>query len=155
MSVPIRDILSLGAFLAVTFFAAGIGAQFGPDAWYAALVKPSWNPPDWIFAPVWSVLYATIAVAPWLLWRRSRTLGWPAMIWLTQLCLNSMWSWLFFGLHRPGLAVLEILVLLAAILATVFTFARLDRLAGLLLVPYAAWVTFAAYLNFSIYRLNS
>lgn len=155
MPVSSREIVGLGAFLAATFAAAGIGAQFVPGVWYERLDKPLWTPPDWVFAPVWSVLYLMIAIAAWLVWRRLSALGWPAIIWLTQLVLNTMWSWLFFGLQRPGLAALEIVVLFAAILVTAYTFIRIHLLAGVLLVPYLIWVAFAALLNVSIWRLNS
>jgi len=154
MPASTRSLLYLILFLALAFAAAAVGAQFTPGAWYESLDKPPWNPPNWVFAPVWSVLYAMMAVAAWLVWRRLQALGWPIILWLAQLALNSMWSWLFFGLQRPGLAALEIVVLLAAIIATVFAFFRTHRPAGLLLVPYAAWVSFAAVLNVSIWRLN-
>ena len=150
MPISIRSHLSLVSFLVVTFAAAAIGTQFTPGPWYESLEKPLWNPPNWIFAPVWSIFYAMMAVAAWLVWRRLRTLGWPINLWLAQLGLNSMWSWFFFGLQRPGLAALEIIVLLATILTTVFAFFQTHRPAGLLLVPYAAWVTFASVLNLSI-----
>ncbi len=149
-----RSTLYLIFFLTLTLAAAAVGAQFMPGAWYEDLNKPPWNPPNWVFSPVWSILYVTIAISAWLVWRRLQVLGWPIILWLTQLGLNSMWSWLFFGLQRPGLAALEIVVLLAAIIATVIAFFRTYRPAGLLLIPYAAWVSFAVVLNVSIWRLN-
>ena len=149
-----RSTLYLIFFLTLTLAAAAVGAQFMPGAWYEDLNKPPWNPPNWVFSPVWSILYVTIAISAWLVWRQLHVLGWPIILWLTQLGLNSMWSWLFFGLQRPGLAALEIVVLLAAIIATVIAFIRTYRPAGLLLIPYAAWVSFAAVLNVSIWRLN-
>ena len=155
MSVSAQSILSLTAFLVVTFAAAAIGAQFEPGLWYESLEKPPWNPPNWVFAPVWSILYILMATAAWLVWTRLRAFGWPLVIWLIQLGLNSVWSWVFFGLQQPGLAVLEIVTLLAAIVATVIAFFRTHRAASLLLVPYLFWVAFAALLNFSIWRLNS
>ena len=154
MAISARELVGLSGFLAVTFAAAGAGAQFGPGLWYERLEKPLWTPPDWVFAPVWSILYVMIALAAWLVWRRLGTLGWPAIVWLTQLALNSMWSLLFFGLQRPGLAALEIVALLAAILLTAYVFVRVHLLAGLLLAPYVVWVAFAALLNLSIWRLN-
>jgi benzodiazapine receptor len=150
-----RSLPSLIGFLAVTLAVAAFGAQFTPGPWYEALAKPAWNPPNWVFAPVWSVLYAMMGVAAWLVWCRAGQFGWPIVLWFCQLALNAAWSWLFFGLERPGLAALEIVLLLAAIVATTVAFFRVRLLAGSLLVPYGAWVAFAAVLNVSIWRLNS
>jgi len=155
MSTRRLSLPSLIAFLAVTIAAAAFGAQFTPGPWYESLAKPAWNPPNWLFAPVWSVLYAMMAVSAWLVWCRVRTLGWPLMLWFLQLGLNAAWSWLFFGLERPDLSALEIVFLLGVIIATLVAFFRIDRLAGWLLAPYAAWVTFAAALNISLWRLNA
>lgn len=143
----------LVVFLALVFAVAGLGAQFGPDEWFAALQKPSWNPPNWVFAPVWTTLYAMMAVAAWLVWRTGARA--PLAWWLVQLALNAAWSWLFFGLHRPDLAFADILVLWLAIAATIVAFAPVSRTAALLLVPYLAWVTFATALNGAIWRLDA
>lgn len=153
----ITHVLALLAFVALCFGAAFFGAQFEPGEWYAALEKPAWNPPAWIFAPVWTVLYLAMAVAAWLVWR---TRGWagaalPLTIFFVQLALNAAWSWIFFGLHRPGWAFVEIVALEAAILATVVVFWRVRPLAGVLLLPYAAWVAFAGVLNFTLWRMNA
>lgn len=153
----LRSSLVLLLFLALSFGAAAFGAQFAPGSWYAALAKPSWNPPSWVFGPVWTLLYAMMAVAAWLVWRQA---GWraaaPALaVFALQLVLNALWSWIFFGLHAPGWALLEILALWLAILATIVLFARVRPLAAWLLVPYLAWVSFAAVLNFTLWRLNS
>lgn len=153
--VSTRALPSLIVFLAVTFAAAAFGAQFTPGDWYGSLAKPAWNPPNWIFAPVWSLLYAMMGIAAWLVWWRVQSLGLPIFLWFAQLVLNATWSWLFFGLERPDLAALEILFLLVAIVVTAVTFFRESRVAGTLLVPYAAWVSFAAFLNFTLWRLNS
>ena len=148
-----RFVVALSCFFAVCFAVAAFGAQFTPGLWYAGLEKPSWNPPSWVFGPVWAALYAMIAMAGWLVWRHTGTLRTPAMaVYAVQLALNGAWSWLFFGLHRPGLAFAEILVLTVAIAVNVAVFWRLRPLAGALLVPYLAWVTFAAALNFSLWR---
>ena len=155
MPVSIPSSLSLLFFLAITFLVAAISTQFAPGPWYEALEKPLWTPPNWVFAPVWSILYTMMAVSAWMVWRQLQTLGWQITLWLAQLALNSMWSWLFFGLQRPGLAAVEIMILLATIIATIFAFFQTYRPAGLLLAPYATWVTFAAVLNLSIWRLNS
>ncbi len=146
--------------LAICFTAAGIGSAVTTpkiDNWYASLEKPSWKPPNWIFGPVWSALYLGMAVAAWLVWRRG---GWvdakgQLLLFGVQLFLNVLWSCLFFGLQRPGLAFVEVLLLWAAIVATMAAFWVRSTLAGLLFVPYLAWVGFASVLNFVIWRLNA
>lgn len=151
-----RNILGLFGWLLLCFAAAAGGAMFMPGEWYAALNKPTWNPPSWIFGPVWSTLYLMMAVAAWLVWQRGgiaaqrRALG----LFLTQLALNALWTPLFFGLRQPGLAFAEILLLWLAILATLLAFRRVNRVAAWLLVPYLAWVSFAAVLNGTLWRLN-
>jgi translocator protein len=152
-----RSALTLAGWLALTFAAASLGALFLPGEWYAALKKPSWNPPNWIFGPVWTALYTIMAVAAWFVWRRG---GWaaqrrPLLVFLAQLALNAAWTPLFFGLHRPGLAFAEIVLLWLAIAATLAAFCSVSRAAAWLLVPYLAWVSFAAVLNFTLWRLNS
>lgn len=144
-------------WLALTFAAAAIGGQSGPGEWYAALHKPAWNPPNWLFGPVWTVLYTVMAVAAWLVWRRGgmRVQAVPLGLFLFQLALNAAWSWLFFGLHRPGLAFAEIILLWLAILATALAFRPVSAAAFWLLIPYLAWVSFAAVLNFTLWRLNA
>lgn len=144
-------------WIVITFLAPAMGVFGMPGEWYASLRKPSWNPPSWIFGPVWSALYLTMAVAAWLVWRRG---GWlaqrrPLSLYCVQLALNAAWSPIFFGLHRPGLAFAEILLLLTAIVATAMAFARVSRAAGVLFVPYVAWVTFASFLNLMLWRLNA
>ncbi len=148
--------IALVVFLLLSFGAAAFGARFAPGAWYLELRKPAWNPPGWIFGPVWTLLYAAMAVAAWRVWRASSPAERrPALTaWGLQLLLNAAWSWLFFGLHEPGLAFAEILALWAAILATTILFFRRDRVAGRLMVPYLAWVSFAAALNFALWRMN-
>jgi tryptophan-rich sensory protein len=143
----------LAGFLLLVFLTALSGAAFPPGEWYAALRKPPLTPPNWIFGPVWTVLYVAMAVAAWLVWRAGGG-ALPLALWTLQLVLNGLWSWLFFGLERPGLALLEILLLLAALLATTAAFFPVRPLAGWLLVPYVAWVAFAAYLNAGIWQLS-
>lgn len=145
------------AWLVLCFGAAAVGSQFGPGEWYAGLRKPSWNPPSWVFAPVWTALYTLMGIAAWLIWRRG---GWKVnrlalTAFLTQLVLNAAWSWLFFGLRNPGLAFAEILLLWLAIVWTWRLFRRINPAAGALLGPYLAWVSFAAVLNAVLWRLNS
>lgn len=152
----LRQTLALGGWLLLCFTAAGTGTFVSTGGWYVALQKPSWNPPAWVFGPAWTLLYILMAVAAWLVWREG---GWKAqarpLAWfLVQWLLNALWTPLFFGLHRPGLAFAEIILLWLAIAATLAAFWRVRKGAGLLLVPYLAWVTFAAALNFTIWRLN-
>jgi tryptophan-rich sensory protein len=139
-------VLVLGGGLLLGFLTA-------PGEWYAGLAKPSFNPPGWIFGPVWTVLYVLIAVAGWRIWQRDRT-GWPIKLWWVQLVLNFLWTPLFFAAHRIGLGLVVILLLLAAILTFIAMAWRQDRVAALLFVPYAAWVAFASVLNASIFALN-
>lgn len=151
----LRALLVWLAFLGIVLAVAALGAQFAPGAWYAALTKPGWTPPSGLFAPVWTALYVMIATAGALVWLRAPHAG-PALgFWAAQLALNGLWSWLFFGLERPGLAALDIVALLAAIIATVVACWRVTRAAALLLLPYAAWVAYATALNLAIWRLNT
>lgn len=150
----------LAAFVLVCFVAAGLGSLVTTPrigGWYAGLEKPFFNPPSWLFGPVWTVLFLAMAVAGWLVWRRRGFSGAPVAFALfgVQLALNVLWSVLFFGLRSPGAALVEIVVLWSFILATLLAFARIHRGAGLLLAPYLAWVTFAAILNLAIWYLNS
>jgi len=153
---PRKSFLGLCGWLAVCFAAASLGALFMPGEWYASLRKPSWNPPGWVFGPVWSVLYTLMAVAAWLVWKQG---GFamqrrPLVLFLVQLVLNAAWSPLFFGLHWPGVAFAEILLLWLAIAATMRAFHPVSRPAAWLLLPYLAWVGFAAVLNGVLWRLN-
>lgn len=153
----VRLAFGLAAWLALCFGAASLGAFFMPGEWYATLKKPSWNPPGWIFGPVWSALYVLMAVAAWLVWQRGGFAAQrrPLALFLVQLALNAAWTPLFFGLHWPGLAFAEIVLLWLAIAATLAAFRPVSRTAAWLLVPYLAWVSFAAVLNFTLWRLNS
>lgn len=148
--------LYLVFWVAVCFGAASLGATHRPGEWYAALAKPAWNPPSWIFAPVWTALYLMMALAAWQVsvhgeYRRRRL---PLAFFVVQLALNAAWSWLFFGLRSPGLALLDILALWVALSVTTGLFLKTRRAAGLLLLPYWLWVSFAAVLNLEIWRLN-
>jgi benzodiazapine receptor len=142
-------------FFAITFAVASVGAMFTPGPWYEALAKPVWTPPGWIFAPVWTALYAMIAVAGWLVWAARRRADAALAFWGVQLALNGVWSWLFFGLENPALAAVDIVLLLAAIVVTIRAFARISVAAATLLVPYALWVGFATALNIAIWRMNA
>lgn len=145
---------SLIVFLAAVAAAALTGSRFSPGDWYEALVKPPWNPPNWLFGPVWTLLYIGIAVAGWRVWRASRRLSPALVLWIVQLVLNTAWSWLFFGLHQPDLAFVDITLLLLTIVAFVFAARPLDRVASWLFVPYGLWVAYAASLNLYIWRFN-
>lgn len=120
------------------------------NSWYQYLVKPSFSPPNWLFAPAWTTLYLLMGLSWYLAWKK----GAPKRLFLIHLAFNSLWSVLFFGLKSPGLALVEIIVLWILILAVILQFHRYSKLASWLLVPYLLWVSFAAYLNFSIFRLN-
>jgi tryptophan-rich sensory protein len=151
--------LTLAAFLAVTFAVAAAGSAFTAPAvntWYQEIARPPWNPPGWVFAPVWTALYAAMAVAAWLVWRAGGRCTRPALfLYGVQLALNVSWSAAFFGLRSPGAGLLVIVALLLAVAGTTILFARLDRTAGWLFAPYLAWVAFATALNWSIWRLNA
>ena len=151
--------LGLIVLVVVCFAAAGIGGAVTTpkiDHWYAMLVKPSWNPPNWVFGPVWSILYLSMAIAAWLVWREQGLAGaaTPLTLFGVQLVLNVLWSYLFFGLESPGMALVEVLLLWLAIAATMVAFWLRSTLAGLLFVPYLAWVSLASILNVAIWRLN-
>jgi benzodiazapine receptor len=151
-----QGILGAIGWLAITFGAAFLGSRFLPDEWYKALKKPSWNPPNSIFAPVWTALYLLMAASAWLVWRRYGLAGaiLPLGLFVLQLLLNAGWTWTFFGLHRPGLALFDILALWVVLLITLVSFWKLDLLAGVLLIPYLVWVSFATALNWTIWRKN-
>ncbi|MCG5485524.1 MAG: tryptophan-rich sensory protein [Sinorhizobium meliloti] len=149
-----HSLLMLVAFEVASFAAAATGVIFRPGDWYKQLDKPRWRPPDWLFAPVWTVLYASIGLSGWLVWLQTGIAALPLSVYAVQLLLNAAWTPIFFGLHRPGLAVVEIMVLWVAILATIVVFHPVSAAAALLLVPYLAWVSFAAALNLSIWRRN-
>jgi tryptophan-rich sensory protein len=144
-------------FLIISLGAGAIGSAVTTPAipaWYASLARPSFTPPDWLFAPVWTTLYVLMAVAAWRVWRKRGTSSAAIRLWAAQLLLNLAWSFLFFGLHRIGWALIELIVLWLAVLATAVVFFRADRLAALLLLPYLLWVGFAGALNHGFWLLN-
>lgn len=151
-----RNSVGLFGWLSLCFLAAAVGSLFMPGQWYAALEKPSWNPPAWLFGPVWSVLYTMMSVSAWLVWKRGgiRDQRIPLCLFLLQLSLNAIWSPLFFGLKWPGLAFVEIIFLWLATFATIIAFLRVHRTAAWLLAPYLAWVSFASVLNFTLWQMN-
>lgn len=151
--------LVLALFVMICLAIAGLGAAWtnlSVGDWYATLNKPSWNPPKWVFGPVWTTLYIMMAVAAWLVWRTKGLADArvPLLLFGAQLCLNAAWSALFFGRRNPGIAFADIVLLWIAILATIVAFGRVSNLAAILLVPYLSWVSFAAALNWSIWRMN-
>lgn len=145
---------ALVLFVAVTLFAGWFGSLFSPGDWYANLHKPPLTPPNAVFGPVWGILYLAIAVAAWRVWRAAADSRRALSLWSLQLFLNALWSLLFFGWQRPGIALIDIVLLLVVVMTTTVAFHRIDRWAGALFVPYLAWVAFASYLNAGIWFLN-
>ena len=152
------DWIALVASFVICFAAAGIGGMFTTrniKGWYRGLRKPSWNPPDWAFGPVWSILYALMAVSVWLVWDKDGSSAFiPISIFAIQLVLNVAWSWLFFYKKNIKGGFIEVLVFWAAILATIVAFIGSSLMASLLLLPYIVWVSIASYLNYTILKLN-
>jgi translocator protein len=152
-----RRFAALKYFIILTLAVGAVAAvATEPEitGWYAALNKPSFNPPDWLFAPVWTALYIIMAIAAWRAWRTAGLKSVPLVLFFIQLALNFAWPFLFFRFHLIGAALAEIAVLLLLIVATAITFWQRERIAGLLLVPYIAWVGFAAALNLGVWQLN-
>jgi benzodiazapine receptor len=153
-----KQILGLAAWLAVTFIAAATGsiASIHAKSFYAQLARPEWAPPAYVFGPVWTVLYVLMAVAAWLVWRSNgfKTARTALSLYVIQLALNALWSWLFFAWHLGAQAFADIVVLWILILITLIAFWRQRALAGWLMVPYFLWVSFALVLNYSIWQLN-
>lgn len=153
-----RQVVGFIAWLAICFVAAGIGAVASVEAgpFYSSLARPPWAPPPTVFGPVWTVLYASMALAAWLIWREGgfRHGRLELGLFLAQLTVNAIWSWLFFAWHLGALAFTDISLLWLLLVATLVSFWRIRPLAGLLLVPYLLWVSFAAGLNYAVWKLN-
>ena len=154
-----RDTVGFSVFLALCLAVSAIGGVATASSvgtWYRTLAKPPFNPPDWVFAPVWMALFFMMAIAGWRVWRRDglRKARLALTLFALQLALNLAWSIVFFGLRSIGAALVEIVVLLLAILATTAVFWRHDRVAGMLFIPYAGWVAFATVLNAALWQLN-
>jgi len=160
LRTQLKEGVGLAVAIAISLAVGGLGGiatSSSVSTWYQNLNKPSWNPPSWVFGPVWTLLYILMGVAVWLVWR----LGWASprvrtalVLFGAQLLFNLLWSVIFFGLRKPGWALLEIILLWGLILATLVQFYRLRPESGLLLVPYQLWVTFATALNAAIWWLN-
>jgi len=153
-----HQVLGLAGWLVLTFMTAAIGAAASANAgaFYAQLVRPAWAPPAWVFGPVWSVLYLLMGISAWLVWR---TRGWgpartPLLIFIVQLGVNALWSWLFFVWHRGALAFADAVILCCLIVTTSVSFRRVSTLAAVLLLPYLAWVAFASALTWTVWHLN-
>ncbi|MCX8035696.1 MAG: tryptophan-rich sensory protein [Candidatus Sumerlaeia bacterium] len=151
--------IALAGFVAVCFVPAVLGAFFTSTSvatWYPALRKPAWTPPGWVFGPVWTALYLSMAVAAWIVWRERGLAGAKtAMVFFAvQLALNAAWSPLFFGLKHPAAALIDVVLLWTFIAATIISFWQIKPPAAILLLPYWVWVGFATGLNYAIWRMN-
>ncbi len=155
-----KNFIKAIASVVICELAGVLGSAFTAPSipnWYASLAKPQLAPPNWVFAPVWTALFALMGIAAFLVWNKRREekgVKIALAIFIIQLALNVLWSFIFFGLHSPGAAFIEIIFLWLAILATITSFAKISKPAAWLLLPYIAWAGFAAYLNWSIYALN-
>ncbi len=154
--MEISDYYPLGFFILANFASATSGALFKPGQWYEDLKKPSWRPPNWLFAPVWLVLYIMIATAGWMVWRDAPPgeLALPMTLYFVHLAFNFLWSAIFFGLRRPGWAFCEIIVLWLTLVATIIVFHPINPTAAYILIPYLLWGSFAGVLNFTIWQMN-
>lgn len=152
--------IGLIVFIAICLGAGGLGAIATTpeiDGWYKTIQKPTWNPPGYVFGPVWTMLYVMMAIAAWLVWKPAgfKAAKTPLTLFAVQLVLNVAWSWIFFHFHQPGWAFAEIVCLWLAIGATTIAFFKNSKTAGWLMVPYLMWVSFASVLNFAIWQLNA
>jgi len=156
----IREIPKLIASILIVFLGAGLGSVATTSeltSWYAALAKPAWNPPNWVFGPVWSILYVLMGIALFLVWREGldrRDVRYAILIFAVQLGLNIAWSVVFFGLNSIIGGLVVIFILWLAIWANIVAFYVISKPAGLILIPYLIWVSIASYLNYTIYLLN-
>lgn len=153
-----RPWIGLAAWLGLSFVAAAIGAAASvrAGAFYAQLLRPDWAPPGSVFGPVWTILYALMGIAAWLVWRSAglRSARFALGLFVAQLAANALWSWLFFAWHRGALAMADIIALWLLLVATIIAFWRIRPLAGALLIPYLLWVSFAAALNLAVWQMN-
>ncbi len=154
----IRNVSALVGWLAVSLLAGAIGgvASANAGSFYSQLVRPAWAPPGWLFGPVWTVLYVLMGIAAWLVWRAA---GWSGAraalaLFVLQLALNALWTWIFFAWRNGALALAEIVLLIVVVIATIVAFSRQSRAAALLLVPYLCWIAFATVLTAAIWSRN-
>jgi tryptophan-rich sensory protein len=156
MNRKTNDMLGLAFWIVLTFGVAAFASQFEPGAWYKTIAKPSWTPPGWVFGPVWGTLYMAMSVSAWLVWRKRSTVSTnlPLALYLVQLTLNGLWSWLFFGRKLIGTALIDLIILVLLLGFTMALFMRIRKAAGFMMLAYLLWVTFATALNFQIWRLN-
>ena len=153
------SILSLIIIIVICYVAAGLGAYFtaqSVNSWYVTLQKPEWNPPNWVFGPVWTLLYLFIAISGWLVWKKVTFYDNPLLygFFILQLILNIVWSGIFFGMEQPGWAIVDIILLIFFILLYILSSWPVSKLASILFIPYFLWVGFAMILNIMIWRLN-
>ena len=151
-----KDLLGLAFWIVLTFSVAAFASQFEPSEWYRNIAKPTWTPPGWLFGPVWGILYISMSVSAWLVWRQQSksAVSLPLGLYLVHLAVNGLWSWMFFGRQWIGLALIDLVALVILVAITTAMFLRIERTAGFLLIPYLLWVSFAAALNFQIWRMN-
>lgn len=158
--MSINNTIKLIISIAVCELAGIIGSVFtfpAIESWYRSIIKPSFSPPNWIFGPVWTTLFVLMGIALFLVWKKgfsTRESKIALGFFIIQLILNTLWSIIFFGLRNPGLAFIELIILWLAILATIITFAKISKPAAWLLIPYILWVSFAGFLNYTIWMLN-
>jgi benzodiazapine receptor len=161
MNQKTRSAVKLVLFIVLCEIAGVIGSLFTTPSiptWYAGLRKPDLAPPNWVFAPVWTTLYALMGISLFIVWNKTQSRGFGRVgisTFILQLALNVLWSYLFFGLQSPFLGIIEITILWFAIAATSVLFSKISRTAGLMLLPYLAWVSFAGYLNYMIFTMNT
>lgn len=150
------EFLGLAFWVVLTFSIAAFASQFEPGEWYKSIAKPIWTPPGWLFGPVWGILYFSMSISAWLVWRQrpNTAVTISLMFYLTQLALNGLWSWLFFGRQWIGLALIDLIVLVITVAIMIVMFIRISKAAGFILLPYLFWISFAAALNFEIWRIN-
>jgi tryptophan-rich sensory protein len=151
-----KKIVGLIIWIFICSLAGIFGAQFEPGSWYELLQKPAWTPPNWVFPVVWPILYVMMGISAWMLWKMEEvSLTDTEFTWFfMQLILNALWSWIFFGMELIATGLAEIFLLWVALIFTLFLFWHRNRTAGLLLVPYLLWVSYASALNFAIWQLN-
>ncbi len=160
MKITLNEILKLVVSIIICLLAGFLGSIFTAPSipgWYVTLIKPSFTPPNWVFAPVWTGLYVLMGISAFLVWRKgldNRLVNSGLRVFILQLILNTLWSFLFFGLRSPLLGFLEIILLWICILLTILSFFRVSKAAAILLLPYILWTSFAAIFNFSLWRLN-